>query len=48
MFDNEKKGSNFISSLKFGVEMNVWSQAIGLHTKISITNLVMGCKGHVK
>ncbi len=38
----------FYSKLEFGVGMSLWSQAIGLHIKMSITNLVMGCKGHVK
>jgi hypothetical protein len=37
----------FDNSPKFGVRMSVWTQAIGVHTKMSIT-MVMGEKGHVK
>ncbi len=43
-----KKIIQFYSNPKFGVGMNVWSQVIGLHIKMSTTSLAMGCKGHVK
>jgi len=48
MFCDGKKMVQFYSNPKFGVGMNLWSHAIGLHIKMTITNLVMGCKGHVK
>jgi hypothetical protein len=47
MFRDGKKMVQFYINPNFGMGMNVWSQTIGVHTKMSITT-VMGCKGHVK
>jgi hypothetical protein len=48
MFGDGKKMVQLYSNPKFGVGMSVWSQAIRLHIKMSITSVVMGCKTHVK
>jgi hypothetical protein len=48
MFGHGKKMVQFNNNPKSGVGMKVWSQTIGVHIKMNITNLVMGCKGHVK
>jgi hypothetical protein len=47
MFGHGKRMVQFNNSPKSRVGMRVWSQAIGVHIKMSIANLVIGCKGHV-